>query len=69
MINPPDGKPDVIIPLETVRTSLGDIRLWLNVPALTAGEERLLRAFAAQGTLALERTALAHTRRFTRCAS
>jgi two-component system, OmpR family, sensor histidine kinase KdpD len=57
----PDDTPDIIIPLETVRISLGEIRVWLNAPTLTPGEERLLRAFAAQGTLALERTALAHT--------
>ena len=59
--NLPTGKADVMIPLETVRAFLGEIRLWLNVPALTPGEDRLLHAFAAQGTLALERTALAHT--------
>jgi len=59
--NAPAGKPDVSIPLETVRAFLGEIRVWLHGPPVTAGEERLLQAFAAQGTLALERTALAHT--------
>jgi two-component system sensor histidine kinase KdpD len=59
--NPPQGKPDVIIPMQTVRASMGEIRLWLDVPAPTPGEVRLLQAFAVQGTLALERTALAHT--------
>jgi two-component system sensor histidine kinase KdpD len=54
------GKPDVIIALETVRAFFGEIRLWLNGTALTPGEGRLLHAFAAQGALALERTALAH---------
>ena len=55
----PLNRPDEIIPLETVRAFFGEIRLWLDGTALTAGEERLLRAFAAQGALALERTALA----------
>lgn len=58
---PPDVTPHVVIPLETVRASVGQIRVWLQVPPLTPGQERLLRAFAAQGTLALERMALAHT--------
>lgn len=52
--------PDVVIPLETVRTFLGEIRLWLDGTALTPDEERILRTFAAQVALALERTALAH---------
>lgn len=53
-------KPDVIIPLGTVRAILGEMRLWMNATVLAPGEERLLQAFAAQGALALERTALAH---------
>ncbi|MBN1147650.1 MAG: DUF4118 domain-containing protein [Anaerolineales bacterium] len=53
-------KPDAIIPLETVRAYFGEIRLWLNRTTLARGEDRLLHAFAAQGALALERTALAH---------
>jgi two-component system sensor histidine kinase KdpD len=53
-------KPDVIIPLETVRANFGEIRLWLDHNAVLPGEDRLLHAFAAQGALALERTALAH---------
>jgi two-component system sensor histidine kinase KdpD len=59
--DPPQGKPDIIFPLETVRSSMGQIRVWLEMPTPTPSEERLLRAFAVQGTLALERTALAHT--------
>lgn len=55
------AKPDIIIPLETVRAFLGEMRLWLDGTTLGPGEERLLRAFAAQCALALERTALAHT--------
>jgi two-component system sensor histidine kinase KdpD len=56
----PSNEPDTIIPLETVRGFLGEIRLWLESNSLSPGEERLLHAFAAQGALALERTALAH---------
>ncbi|RPI81113.1 MAG: DUF4118 domain-containing protein, partial [Chloroflexi bacterium] len=59
--NPPGSKPDISIPLETIRAAIGEIRLWLDEPVLTPTEERLLRAFAVQGTLALERTALANT--------
>ncbi len=59
---PPDnqvgGKPELIIPLETVRAFLGEIRIWLEGRQLTSAELRLLQAFAAQGSLALERTAL-----------
>lgn len=54
-------QPDIVIPLETVRAFLGEIRLWLEGPPLSPGEERLLRTFAAQGALALERTALEQT--------
>jgi two-component system sensor histidine kinase KdpD len=58
---PVDTNPDVVIPLETVRAFLGEIRLWLDGTTLAPDEERLLRAFAAQVALALERTALAQT--------
>lgn len=53
------GKPDLVIPLETVRAFLGDLRLWLDRGRLVASEERVLRTLAAQGALALERAALA----------
>ena len=60
---PADGQkhlhPDAVVPLETVRALVGEIRLWLNGRELVPGEERMLQAFAAQGALALERTALA----------
>ncbi len=54
------GKPDHVIALETVRSYLGEIHLWLGDRLLSPSEERLLKAFAAQGALALERVALAH---------
>jgi two-component system sensor histidine kinase KdpD len=52
------GKADRLIPLETVRGLLGEIRLWLERNPLTPGEERLLRTFASQAVLALERARL-----------
>lgn len=54
------NKPDTVIPLETVRAFLGEMRLWLGGRLLTSAEERLLKAFAIQGALALERVTLAH---------
>lgn len=55
------SNPDFVIPLETMRAFLGEIRLWLNGAPLQPSEERVLRTFAAQGALALERVALEHT--------
>jgi two-component system sensor histidine kinase KdpD len=52
---PPDSEANLLIPLETARGVLGEIRLWREYPPLTAAEERLLRTFASQGVLALER--------------
>lgn len=55
----PARAPDHLIPLTTARGLLGEIRVWLNGRALTAAEDRLLRIFASQGALALERAVLA----------
>ena len=60
------SSPDVVIPLETARAFLGEIRLWTNGAILSPSEERLLRAFAAQGALALERTALVNAENHAR---
>ena len=57
----PRRKPDLIIPMSTVRSFLGELRLWLDGETPSSLDERLLRAFAAQGALAIERLALAHT--------
>jgi two-component system, OmpR family, sensor histidine kinase KdpD len=51
-------KPDLVIPLESVRAFLGDLCLWLEPGRLDNSEERVLRTFAAQGALALERASL-----------
>ena len=54
----PASKPDLVIPLQTVRAFLGDLSLWLDGDPLEPSEERVLRTFAAQGALAFERSAL-----------
>jgi two-component system sensor histidine kinase KdpD len=62
----PTAQPDAIIPLETVRHALGEIRLWLGGRVLDTSAERMLRSFAAQGALAMERAALANMENRTR---
>lgn len=54
-----DRPPELTVPIEAVRGTLGEIRLWRASPEITANEKRLLRAFASQGALALERAWLA----------
>jgi two-component system sensor histidine kinase KdpD len=54
----PTSQHDHILPLETVRASLGELRLWLDGKTLASSEARVLSSFAAQGALALERSAL-----------
>lgn len=52
------SKPYLLIPLVTVRGLLGEVRLWRENKPITSGEERLLRTFASQAVLALERARL-----------
>lgn len=56
----------LLIPLQTARGLLGEICLWRDEPPLTPQEERLLRTFASQGALALERANLAQASRRAR---
>ena len=56
----------MLIPLQSARNLLGEIRLWRSTPAISPEEERLLRAFAGQGVLALERARLAQAATQTR---
>jgi len=51
----------LIVPVQMPRSLLGEICLWREEPAFTPGDERLLRAYANQGGLALERARLAQT--------
>lgn len=57
--NPPARQPELIIPIEAARGSLGRIRLWRADPAISSSERRLFQTFASQGALALERALLA----------
>ena len=47
--------------LQSARGQLGEIRVWRNSAPISASEDRLLRTFASQGTLALERAWLAES--------
>lgn len=51
-------KPDALIPLQTSRGLLGEIRTWRPGSPLSPVELHMLRAFAAQGALSIERAAL-----------
>jgi two-component system sensor histidine kinase KdpD len=57
--SPPGQKPLRIVPVETARGLLGEICIWREALSMSASEERLLRTFANQGALALERAHLA----------
>lgn len=57
--NPPARQPELIIPIEAARGSLGRIRLWRADPSISSSERRLFQTFASQGALALERALLA----------
>ena len=63
---PPGQKPLRIAPVETARGLLGEICIWRDAPSISDSEERLLRTFASQGALALERAHLAQTATRTR---
>jgi two-component system sensor histidine kinase KdpD len=51
--------PALAAPLETARGRQGEIRVWRLQPPFQPSEDRLLRTFASQGALALERARLA----------
>jgi two-component system, OmpR family, sensor histidine kinase KdpD len=53
--NRPAPPPELTVPIETTRGSLGEIRLWRAEPAIYPAEKRLFQTFASQGALALER--------------
>lgn len=57
----PERSPAAIAPLLTARGRQGEIRVWLTRAALTPAEDRLLKTFATQGALALERSRLARS--------
>jgi two-component system, OmpR family, sensor histidine kinase KdpD len=53
--------PELTVPIQAARGTLGEIRLWRTAPAISSSEKRLLQTFASQGALALERARLAQT--------
>ena len=57
--SPPSRPPELVIPIEGARGSLGKIRLWRAAPPISTREKRLFQTFASQGALALERAWLA----------
>ena len=50
---------DRTVPLLTARGLLGELRVWRNGRSFSPSDERLLRVFASQGAVALERARLA----------
>ncbi len=57
--DPPARPANLIVPIESARGVLGEIRLWRAAPAISSSERRLFQTFASQGALALERAWLA----------
>ena len=57
-INNPNLRPHLLIPLQTARGMIGEIRIWRSDYPFIPTDERLLQAFASQACLALERSRL-----------
>lgn len=55
----PQRPPELSAPIRGVRGAMGEIRLWRIQPPVSSAEKRLLKTFASQGALALERVGLA----------
>jgi two-component system sensor histidine kinase KdpD len=53
------GQPTALVSLQGSQRMVGEIRMWRPGGLLNPAEERLLRTYASQGVLALERTRLA----------
>ncbi len=63
--NAPDIKP-VVEPLQSTRGLIGEIRLWRARKPLNEAEQRLLKIFASQGALTIERLRLTDAARKAR---
>ena len=57
----PERAPELATPIQGMKGNLGEIRLWRRAPLFTPVEDRLVKTYASQGALALERAALAET--------
>jgi len=57
-IKPTTRSPELVLPIESARGRLGEIRLWRAAPDISSSEKRLFQTFASQGALALERARL-----------
>jgi two-component system sensor histidine kinase KdpD len=55
------AEPAFLVPLQSGRGLLGEMRVWRSGKPLTPAEERLLQTFASQAVLALERARLTRT--------
>jgi len=53
------GKPDLVLPIESFSKLVGEIRLWQGEARLPKASDRLLQNFSKQAGLALERARLA----------
>jgi two-component system, OmpR family, sensor histidine kinase KdpD len=51
----PLRSPEITIPIQAARGTLGEIKLWKADSSISSEEKRLLQTFASQGALALER--------------
>ncbi len=56
---PPSRPPELTVPIQAARSTLGEILLWRSKPPILTGEMRLIQTFASQAALALERARLA----------
>lgn len=55
---PRGRRPDLLVPLQTPRGMIGEIRIWRDKSSFNFSEQRLLQTFANQACLAFERTHL-----------
>ncbi|MEW5940184.1 MAG: ATP-binding protein, partial [Chloroflexota bacterium] len=57
----PPRPPDWSLTLRTARDNFGELRLWRSSHSIQPAEDRLLKTFASQGAMALERAWLSQT--------
>jgi two-component system sensor histidine kinase KdpD len=58
IVSEADNTPTIIIPLQSMRGFMGEIKVWRAGSTLSKSEERLLDTFASQGVLTIERVRL-----------